>query len=351
VRFGASGRRLASAAYDGTARVQNLITEQTCPLGVTDARTGEVYNALFGPDESWLLTTSNDPSRPVRLFSVPDCRPLAAQPVLAHGERPVQAAALRALPGRTLVATGDDAGTVRLFVQDGAGGWRAGCSLAAGVGEIGDIALSRDGTLAAVAGTDANAALLDLDPVAGTCTLRGALAGHAGRVYSVAIAPDGARVLTASLDKTARVWHRDGTPVSILSGHEDRIYRAAFSPDGRWLLTASRDGSIRLWRNPDKAPGDGSGPLVQQEFLPLRAALGGVAAAVFSPDGHYIAGAYWENAAMLWRIWRDGGEVSEAMRRRWGADRARLALIREAYRFRADNAIVDAAATRRSDAP
>jgi hypothetical protein len=72
---------------------------------------------------------------------------------------------------------------------------------------------------------------------------------------------------------------------------------------------------------------------------------------VFSPDGHYIAGAYWENAAMLWRIWRDGGEVSEAMRRRWGPDRARLSLIREAYRFRADNAIVDEAAARQADAP
>jgi hypothetical protein len=286
----------------------------------------------------------------VRLFSVPDCAPLPSQPALPHGEAPVQAAALQDLPGGTLVATGDDAGTVRLFVRD-SGGWREGCRLAAGVGGIGDIALARDGTLAAVAGADARAALLDLDPTTGACSLRGHLTGHAGRVYSVAIAPDGAQVLTASLDKTARVWRPDGTPVSILAGHEDRIYRAAFSPDGGWMLTASRDGSIRLWRTPDGSPPDGVGPQVQQEFLPLRAALGGVAAAVFSPDGHYIAGAYWENAAMLWRIWRDGGEVSEAMRRRWGPDRARLSLIREAYRFRADNAIVDEAAARRADAP
>lgn len=184
-------------------------------------------------------------------------------------------------------------------------------------------------------------------PKTGDCSLRGRLIGHAGRVYSATFSPTGDRILTASLDKTARVWRADGQPLSVLMGHQDRIYRAEFSPDGDWLLTASRDGSIRLWRAPQMSDAAGAALPVQQEFLPLRANLGGVAAAAFSPDGHYIAGAYWENAAMLWRIWRDGGTVPAAMRRRWGEDRARLALIREAYRFRADNAIVDAEATRR----
>ena len=350
VRFSASGRLLASAGYDGSARVDDLVTQQSCRLAAADAPDGAVYNALFGPDARWLLTTSDDPATPVRLFLVDACAPLEGTPTLPHGKAAVAAAAVRGLGEVTLAATGDDAGSFRLFVRGAAGTWRRGCELAAGVGAVGDIALGAAGRLAAVAGADARVALLDLDPTDGACTLRGWLEGHTARVYSVDIAPDGRQLVTASLDKTARVWRPDGRALAVLAGHQDRIYRADFSPDGRWLLTASRDGSIRLWRAPTAAPREGTEPPVQEDFLPLSASLGGVAAAVFSPDGRYIAGAYWENAAMLWRIWRDGSEVPAAMRRRWGEDRARLALIREAYRFRDDTAIVDAAAAARADA-
>ncbi|MGD2020094.1 MAG: WD40 repeat domain-containing protein, partial [Thiohalocapsa sp.] len=350
VQFGASGRLVASAAYDGSARVHDLVTDESCRLAAADAADAAVYNALFGPDERWLLTTSNDAATPVRLFSVPKCQALRAMPTLPHGEAAVEAAAVRGLDGRTLVTTGDDAGRFRLFVQTDDGDWRQGCDLAAGVGAIGDVAIGADGRLAAVAGDAARVAMLDVEPATGECSVRGYLTGHTERVYSVDIAPDGNRLVTASLDKTARVWTREGRALAVLAGHQDRIYRADFSPDGRWLLTASRDGTIRLWRAPVAALRESAEPPVQQDFLPLRASLGGVAAAVFSPDGRYIAGAYWENAAMLWRIWRDGSEVPPAMRRRWGEDRARLALIREAYRFRDDTAIVEAAAVSREDA-
>ena len=62
---------------------------------------------------------------------------------------------------------------------------------------------------------------------------------------------------------------------------------------------------------------------------------------MFIPDGHYIAGAYWENAALLWRIWSEDDAVPEQRTKRWGRERARLALVGEAYRFRADNQVVD----------
>lgn len=352
VTFGASGRLLASAAFDGTARVYDLITEQRCQLQVTDRFDGEVHKVLFGPDETWLLTASGDTDRPVRLFSVPECAPLADMPDLAHGNAPVEAAALLAVGGRTLVATGDAAGTFRVFVREADGGWRKGCELSAGVGAIGDIALDTEGRLAVIAGTAATAELLELDRETGLCTAQRQLIGHSGRVYSVAIASGGGQLLTASLDKTARIWDHDGAPLAILEGHQDRIYRAAFSPDGRWILTASRDGTIRLWRSPEVRPSDSAEPVVvREEFLPLDAGLGAAAEAAFSPDGHYIVGGYWENAAMLWRIWRDGDEPPKALRRRWGDDRARLALIGEAYRFRADNVIVENAAEQRIASP
>jgi len=337
VRFSASGRLLSSAGYDGSARVHDLVSDTACRAPIAGKTGGdEVYNALFAPDDKWLLTTSNDSERPVRLFSATSCAPIDAGDVLRHGDAPVQAAAVQAVAGGTLVATGDEDGALRLFQQGADGGWSRRCEVAADIGAIGDITLSADGTLIGAAGTANRAALLAID--AEGCRIATYLEGHTDRVYSIAIDAESRRIVTASLDKTARVWDRDGSARAVLVGHQDRVYRAGFSPDGRWILTASRDGSIQLWQTPTAT----SGPERRlSAFLPLRADLGGVANAVFSPDGHYIAGAYWENAALLWRLWSEADKAPADRIARWGRERARLALIGEAYRFRDDNTVVD----------
>jgi WD40 repeat protein len=164
------------------------------------------------------------------------------------------------------------------------------------------------------------------------------LRGHSGRIYSIAFSPDAEQIVTASLDKTARLWSRRGEPIAILAGHQDRIYRAEFSPDGDWVLTGSRDRSIRIWKRPRRPSIRSSSKVeVLSTFLPLEADAGGVANAVFSPDGHYVAGAYWENAAILWRLWAEDGDLADARHSDWGEDRAQLALVQEAYRFTEDN--------------
>jgi WD40 repeat protein len=337
VRFSPSGRLLSSAGYDGSAWVHDLVGGTACRASITGKRGGdEVYNALFGPDARWLLTTSNDSERPVRLFSATTCAPVDAGDAMRHGDAPVQAAAVQPVGGGALVATGDERGTVRLLFQGADGVWHKHCEVAAGIGPIGDIALSADGSLAGAVGTASRAVLLAVE--ADACRAPAYLNGHTERVYSIAIGPDSRRVVTASLDKTARVWGSDGTALAVLVGHQDRVYRAAFSPDGRWILSASRDGSIQLWQTPTAT----SGPEQRlSAFLPLRADLGGVANAMFSPGGRYIAGAYWENAALLWRLWSEADEVPSERTARWGRERARLALIGEAYRFRDENAVVD----------
>jgi WD40 repeat protein len=354
VSFSASGRLLASAGYDGKAYVHDLVTDGLCELPIaTDSGGEEVYNALFGPESSWLLITSDDVKRPVRLFSPQRCAPIDAGNALGHGGVPVESAALQTVGGATLLATGDEAGTLRLLQRDADGSWRKRCELDAGVGAIGDLALSADGSLIGAAGTNNRAALIGVD--AKRCSVPTYLDGHTGRVYSIDISPNSAQVLTASLDKTARVWNRNGSPRAVLMWHQDRIYRAQFSPnDGRWMLTASRDGSIRLWRTPQPGARVGAGVDTEEQltaFLPLSADLGGVANADFSPDGHYIAGAYWENAALLWRIWSEAETVPADRAKRWGDDRARLALIGEAYRFQTDNSVVDEDAVDQADQP
>jgi WD40 repeat protein len=345
-----SGRRVASAGFDGASRVSDLLTNASCTVRIAKPNEGKVYNALFGsPPGSgaeWLLTTSDDADRPVRLFNPADCAPIATGDAFAHGGVEVQSAAVRMIADRTLVATGDGNGTLRLLEQDNGGRWHRRCEVRGGVGAIGSIGLSADGTLIGVAGEASRAAVIDYD--GRQCAAPRFLAGHTGRVYSIDVSPDGRQLLTASLDKTARTWFRDGRPWAVLVGHEDRIYHAAYSPGtAEWMLTASRDGSVRLWRRPTSRDGvvqrdtaDGPVPRLSA-FLPLRADLGGVASAAFSPDGNYIAGAYWDNAAMLWRLWSETPEVPRERQRRWGKERARLALVEEAYRFRADNRVTD----------
>lgn len=345
VRFSASGRYLASAHNDGTARVFDLIDKRPlCKLQVTDSDRGQVYNALFSIHGNWLLTTSDDQSDPVRAFSLDSCSPLQTDGVLSHDKQIIDAAAILDTENGSLIATGDEAGIVRLAERSIDGRWHLRCRTQAGVGDIGDLALSPDGRQLAVAGGANRAALIALNPPGaeqgsesthGDCGRTDFLEGHSGRIYSIAFAPDGKQLVTGSLDKTARLWGTKGAPIAVLAGHQDRIYRAEFSPDGHWLLTGSRDGSIRVWKRP--RPSDEV--KVLSTFLPLEADAGGVANAVFSPDGHYIAGAYWENAAILWRLWAEDSEPAGPESANWGPDRSKLALVREAYRFRRDNKV------------
>jgi WD40 repeat protein len=352
VRFSPSGRQLASAHYDGTARVHDLIQKRTeCVLTASTSDRGQVYNALFGPNGEWLLTTSDDAAIPVRAFSAQTCERIDTGDALIHDTGSVEAAAVESIGDASLIATGDESGIVRIIERAGNGQWQRRCSARLDIGAIGDITLSPNGRQLGVAGEASRALLIQLEQpssakgapasapeglAAEGCGPLTALDGHAGRVYSIAFSPDAQQVVTASLDKTARVWRRGGPAVAILKGHKDRIYRAEFSPNGRWILTGSRDRSIRIWKRPAD---DADKVQMLSTFLPLEADSGGVANAVFSPDGHYVAGAYWENAAILWRLWAEDSELLQGTSADWGADRSELALVREAYRFRADNRI------------
>jgi WD40 repeat protein len=354
VRFSPSARLLASAGYDGSARVWSMETGGGCVLEMGAEAQGEsqgkqatmqVHQVLFAPDERWLLTTGSGPDRPVRLWDPLACAELPLPPALDHGQGNVQAAAVIATAGATgeraqRVATGSDAGTLRVMEQQPDGGWRRICQTQVSWRPILDLAFSPDGRTVAAAGEDGRAELVSIgdqgcdEPL----ILDG---GNTTTLYSVAFAPDGEALVTAGLDGQAEVWSRRGDRLADLVGHKDRIYQVAFSPDGRWLLTASRDGTVRVWRRPgarDSEPSPGGLQVsVQSPYLVLDEDLGGVAYAQFSPSGNSIAAAYWENAAVLWRLWAEGPDLDPALTSVWGPERARLALIQEAARFYRDN--------------
>ncbi|MCU0835075.1 MAG: WD40 repeat domain-containing protein [Chromatiaceae bacterium] len=332
VAFSPSARWLATAAYDGTARVWDVTAgTAACVLPVrSDGGRVEVYHALFSPDERWLVTASNDPDGPLRLWDLQECAALPAGDLAAPGPRAQVAAVAARGAGDVLIASGDDAGRLRVLRKRPGQAPELLCTLTPHAGAVADLTFGEDGRWLASAAEDGRAALVEI--AQDSCGEPRLLDGHAGALYSVHFSPDGTRLITASLDGTARVWHRDGRLLATLVGHRDRIYRAELSPRGDFALTASRDGAVRVWKVPPAAQ---EGTLAS--YLVLDAKLGGVAFAAFSPDGRYLAGAYWENAAVLWRLWTEDEDTPAGLAAAWGGERARLAIVREAARFRAEN--------------
>lgn len=289
---------------------------------------------LFDPSpaERWILATASAAAAPVTLWDQETCDPIAV-PELAGIDGGVSAAAVARSPRGTLVATGSDAGRVRVVVQGSDGTWAPLCDLPLHTRAVRDLDLSADGQWLVSASEDRLARLV---PLAGGCGQPIDLAGHTDTVSGARFAPAGDLIVTASLDTTARVWDTQGALRLTLAGHKDALTHSEFSPDGRWILTASRDGTVRLWQTPISPDAAATTP-----YLVLTSDYGGTSFAGFGPKGRYIGAAYSGDTALLWQIWANDDDLAPALVARleavWGKERARLALIREAERFREEN--------------
>ncbi|RFU36354.1 helix-turn-helix domain-containing protein [Actinomadura logoneensis] len=114
-----------------------------------------------------------------------------------------------------------------------------------GHGHLRSVAVSPDGSLAAVAGWDGVVTLLhlpDLQPA-------GELRGHKDTVLAVVFSPDGKLLATGAEDRTARIW--DTATRRLLTtenGHTGDVDSVAFTTDGQTLATGGGDGLVKLWR-------------------------------------------------------------------------------------------------------
>jgi len=112
---------------------------------------------------------------------------------------------------------------------------------------------------------------------------------HDHAVRFAGFSPDGLRIVTASHDHTARIWDAaSGEPLCVLR-HDRRVIYAKFSADGRRVLTMD-DATTRIW---DLADTSLQGPML---LVDRPHGLG------FSSDGSQILTADAERMVQAWDI-------------------------------------------------
>jgi WD40 repeat protein len=113
------------------------------------------------------------------------------------------------------------------------------------------LAFSPDGQRLVAGGSDQSVRIWDV----ATGQQVAKLLGHTRDLYGVAFSPNGRRLVSASLDMTVKVWDPESGEVLLsLPGHRSEAYCARFSPDGRLLASCGYDGAIHVRGTTTAAP-------------------------------------------------------------------------------------------------
>lgn len=162
--------------------------------------------------------------------------------------------------------------------------------------------------------------------------------GHTSGITAVDISPDGSYYLTGSLDRTTKIWDRNGHEIRTLVGHENNVLAVAFSPvtetdpiGGKYILTGSSDRTAILWDKFGNKLGTFKDPASKADVTAVAFSPNGkemliglkdgtarilndsckeifrfqhkneLHAVAYSPNGDYILTACADQTAVLWR--------------------------------------------------
>ncbi len=274
VVYSPDGSQVASASFDGTARLWDPASGQT--LAELEGHEGPIYNLRFRPDGSSLATAGADGT--ARLWAL-DGTPLAR--LEGHTDEIIE---LAYSPDGSRLATASADGTARIWDAD------SGAPVAVLAGHskpIRRLAYAPDGETLATASYDGSARVWDAS--SGAPRLR--LGERDADLRALAYAPDGSRLASAGTDGVVDVWDAaSGELVARFEGHTRPVSSLEFSPDGGHLLTGSFDGTAAIFA---AESGERLASLAGQHYH-------GMAFASYGPDGARIVTGSFEGTAAMW---------------------------------------------------
>ena len=259
--FSPDGRMILVTLKDGTADL--WLTDGYYGIATLTGHTEVISSAVFSPDGGTILTTSTDDT--VRLWNT-DGKPIAILSKEDHGD--IQNAIFS--PDSTTILIAHSDGRVKLWSS---------------AGNFITTFRESKGVESAVFSPDGSTVLLATLSGIRLWTNTSLPIDFNDTAESAVFSPDGTTILTIARDNTARLWSRDGTPITGLIGHTDRLISASFSHDGETILTTSYDDTARLWTR-DGAPS-----------TTFNGPFHGI---TFSPDGLKILTAGVTGTVKLW---------------------------------------------------
>ncbi|MEG4988850.1 AAA-like domain-containing protein [Microcoleus sp. BR0-C5] len=284
--FSPDSQTIVTATDDNYIKVwQNNGTLQATLTGHTD----KIIRAIFSPCGQIIVSASDDQT--VKIWQK---NGHLIHDLKGHDGK-ITTVSLS--PDGKIIASASADGTVKIWKING----EELSTLKVERGWITSTIFSPDGQIIAGAGTDGTVKLWSLRKVveklkkqqsieaSNDIKLLRTLQMESDKIMSVTFSPDGAMLATANAGGTARIWSKDGTPLSILK-HTSGVTNISFSPDSQMLLSASTDKMVRLW-NID-------GTLLKT----LKGNKDAVWSASFSPDGKAIASASADGTVMLWNF-------------------------------------------------
>jgi eukaryotic-like serine/threonine-protein kinase len=336
VVFSPDGKKLASASWDGTARIWDTATGKSIRVF---GHKGAVNGVAFHPDGRRFASCGGSLGMPtfatggyVNLWD----SETGQEPVKIEGHKGfVQAVAFS--PDGKRLATGSAESSLRdLFDRDGRplprkpappGGNQGGeveswgevkiWNAATGHQEasipkygqgFGSLDFSPDGSR--LAASSAGAPVTLFDPATGRKLVEvEGTSNYQDGAYELAFLTDGRLVMAAKAKETVRlVDPATGRVVKTLQGHTGMVSGVVPGPGGHSVVSGSSDGTFRFWRL-----GEREGPQV------VDARSGRVTRVAYSPDGRWLATGGERGGVKLWGL-RNGGESVELQGNGLGVD-------------------------------